>query len=272
MNEYKGRMQTKIELALEQSQQGVSNDVLVQKSVLQPRSSEVEFMNYMLILKPSMCISEKTGIDRLKELRAKSLWDKTISMRNMINLHTVHDDSLLASPKEPTIKSKRDKRPAKKSTTALTAGVVIKDTPGVSVSKKKAPAKADRGKGIELHTSGSSEGADFELEVLDELKAKYSDTSEGTSKKPGVPVVFKANSSNSDDESWGNSEDENDDVNDEDDNDNESRNDADGDNDAQDSKRTNSDEEENPNLNLNVDEEEETQEEEYVHTLDYYVP
>nr|GFC57505.1 hypothetical protein [Tanacetum cinerariifolium] len=29
MNEYKGRMPTKIELTLEQSQQGVSNDVLV---------------------------------------------------------------------------------------------------------------------------------------------------------------------------------------------------------------------------------------------------
>ncbi|GJR19292.1 hypothetical protein Tco_0967819 [Tanacetum coccineum] len=35
MNEYKGIMPTKIELTLEQSQQGVSNDVLVQ-----PTSSE----------------------------------------------------------------------------------------------------------------------------------------------------------------------------------------------------------------------------------------
>nr|GEX32501.1 hypothetical protein [Tanacetum cinerariifolium] len=97
MNKYKRRMQTKIELALEQSQQGVSNDALVAvssslrllkpnvhklslepirdqvkislghnpcitlgvhhittfgtKSVLQPRSSKVRFINHMLILK-----------------------------------------------------------------------------------------------------------------------------------------------------------------------------------------------------------------------------
>ncbi|GJT58260.1 hypothetical protein Tco_0993314 [Tanacetum coccineum] len=51
---------------------------------------------------------------------------------------------------EPVKKAKRVKRPTKKSTTTPTAGVVIRDTPGVSVSKKKAPAKADRSKGIEI--------------------------------------------------------------------------------------------------------------------------
>nr|GEZ81340.1 hypothetical protein [Tanacetum cinerariifolium] len=55
-----------------------------------------------------------------------------------------------ASPKESTQKGKRVKRPAKKATTALTTGVVIRDTPGKSVSKKKASAKSDRGKVIEL--------------------------------------------------------------------------------------------------------------------------
>nr|GEU55982.1 hypothetical protein [Tanacetum cinerariifolium] len=55
-----------------------------------------------------------------------------------------------ASPKGATKKSKRVKRHAKKSTHAPTKGVVIKDTLGVSVSKKKAPAKADRGKSNEL--------------------------------------------------------------------------------------------------------------------------
>ncbi|GJV46804.1 hypothetical protein Tco_1437016 [Tanacetum coccineum] len=55
-----------------------------------------------------------------------------------------------ASPKESTQKGKRVKRPTKKATTAPTIGVVIRDTPGKSVSKKKAPDKADRGKGIEL--------------------------------------------------------------------------------------------------------------------------
>ncbi|GKA78292.1 hypothetical protein Tco_0784829 [Tanacetum coccineum] len=154
--------------------------------------------------------------------------------------------NVLASPKEPTKKSKRVKRPAKKSTNAPIAGVVIIDTPGVSVSKKKAPAKTERDKCIELlsdavlleysqlkkafmkskqethklQASGSSEGADFELEVPDESKAKSSDTSEGTD-----------------------SEDENES---DDNNDKGNENDDDG--------------------------EEEKQEEKYVHTPDYSIP
>nr|GEU58669.1 ubiquitin hydrolase [Tanacetum cinerariifolium] len=259
--------------------------------------------------------------------------DNTISMRNMINLHTVRDDTLLgtlkfvskteyyhiyealipdgminddiklstpyktyldyvtgkvppkkvrkfkkpaslkpktvlASPKEPTQKGKRVKRPAKKATTALRTGVVIRDTTGKSVSKKKAPAKTDRGKGIKLlsdaalledaqlkktmrkskkethklQASGSSEGANFETEVPDEQTGKTKDISEGTGVKPGVPDVSKEDSSDSDDESWGDSEDESDDVHDEDDNDDDDVNDDDsgnnddGGNDAQDKK------------------------------------
>nr|GEY60101.1 hypothetical protein [Tanacetum cinerariifolium] len=51
---------------------------------------------------------------------------------------------------EPDKKGKIFKKPAKKSTTAPTASVVIRDTTGVFVSKKKAPAKADRSKGIKI--------------------------------------------------------------------------------------------------------------------------
>ncbi|GKE26698.1 hypothetical protein Tco_1442082 [Tanacetum coccineum] len=47
---------------------------------------------------------------------------------------------------EPVKKPKKAKKPAKKSTTVPTAGVVIIDNPDVSVSKKKAPAKGNRGK------------------------------------------------------------------------------------------------------------------------------
>ncbi|GKF43026.1 hypothetical protein Tco_0126368, partial [Tanacetum coccineum] len=36
------------------------------------------------------------------------------------------------------------------------AGVQIRDTPGVSVSKKKAPTKAERSKGIELMSESAS--------------------------------------------------------------------------------------------------------------------
>ncbi|GKE52437.1 hypothetical protein Tco_1487593 [Tanacetum coccineum] len=214
--------------------------------------------------------------------------DKTISMRNCINLHTIRDDSLLgtlkfvsktqdyqqygaqipddminqdikdynayktcydfatgkvpprkarkykkvASPPrnlspvkeaEPVKKAKRVKRPAKKSTTAPTAGVVVRDTPGVSVSKKKVPAKADRSKG---------DGTDLESRVPDEQQRKTSGTNEGTN-------------DNDDD-----SEDDNDDDVSKGDGDKADNNDDDG-NEAHDSKRTDSDDDdENPPFTL----------------------
>nr|GEW71856.1 hypothetical protein [Tanacetum cinerariifolium] len=232
--------------------------------------------------------------------------DKTISMRNMMNLHTIRYDSLLgtlkfvskikdclrygelipdgmlnediklskayktyldyatrkvppkkarkfkkpaspklttvpASPKEPTKKSKRVKRPANKSTTAPTTGVVIRDTPGVFVSKKKALAKADRGKGIKLLSDAALlEDAQLKKALMKSRQETRKLQASGSSKGADLNQ----------------SEDESDDVNDEDDNDDESRNDDDGDNDAQDSERTDSDKEKNPNLNLNVDEDE----------------
>ncbi|GJW41984.1 hypothetical protein Tco_0070783 [Tanacetum coccineum] len=271
--------------------------------------------------------------------------DNAIFMRNKINLHTAHDDSLLgalkfvsktkdcqkygalipdgmindniklstayktyldyatgkvppkkarkfknraslklkifpASPKEPTQKGKRVKRPAKKATTVPSTGVVIRDTLAKSVSKKIAPAKTDRGKRIELlfdaallgdaqlkktlikskrethklQASGLSEGANFESEVPDEQTGKTKDTSEGTGVIPRVPDVSKEDSSDIDDDSWGNSEDENDDFNDEDDdsgNDDNNGSNDDGDNDAHDSEQTDlDDDDENPSFTL----------------------
>ncbi|GJV28854.1 hypothetical protein Tco_1385302 [Tanacetum coccineum] len=288
--------------------------------------------------------------------------DKTISMRNKINLHTVRDDTLLgtlnfvsktqdyqqygalipdeminqdikdpkayktyldfatgkATPKkarkfkkvaspskklylvleeEPAEKPKRAKKPAKKSTTVPTAGVVIRDTPGVSVSKKKAPTKVDRGKGMDLlskaalleaaqlkktlkksklkthnlHASGSGDEVGSQPKVPDESEDKTTDTDEGTSTKPGVLDVPKYQYE-SENESWGNSDDDDndddiDDVTKDDDDDADS--DANGENEASDSENTDYDEDENPNLNQNEDEEEEY-EEEYVRTPDSY--
>nr|GEX92857.1 hypothetical protein [Tanacetum cinerariifolium] len=233
--------------------------------------------------------------------------DNTIFMRNMINLHTVRDDSLLgrklkklespkhktilASPKEPTQKGKRVKRPAKKATTALTTSVVIRDTPGKSVSKKKAQLRLiellsdaaqledielkkilrkSKQESHKLQASGSSEGANFESKFIDEQIGKTKNTSEGTGVKPGVLDVSKEDSSDSDDDSWGNSEEESDDFNDEDDNDVESGNNDDngyddGGNDAEDSVQMDLDNDENPSFTLR-DYDEEEQDEEYVHT------
>nr|GEW98835.1 retrovirus-related Pol polyprotein from transposon TNT 1-94 [Tanacetum cinerariifolium] len=223
--------------------------------------------------------------------------DNTISMRNKINLHTVHDDTLLgtlkfvskiedcqvyrvvipdgminddiklskayktyldyatgkvppkkerkfkkhaspklktvpASPKEPTQKGKGVKRPAEKATTVLTTGVVIKDTPDKSLSKNKAPDKI------------------------------------GTGVKPWVPSVSKEDSSDSDDDSWGDSENKSDDVNDEDDDNGENGDDDnidDNDDGGNDVGGNEDDYEENPSFAL-ADYEKDEQDEEYVYT------
>nr|GFA12473.1 hypothetical protein [Tanacetum cinerariifolium] len=106
---------------------------------------------------------------------------------------------------------------AKKSSTMQTTSVVIRDTPGVSVSKTKAQAKVDRGKCMDLlfdvtlletaqlkkvlkkskqdthmlHASGSDDGVGSQPKVLDELKEKKTGTNEGTGTIPGVPDVPK---------------------------------------------------------------------------------
>ncbi|GJW63601.1 hypothetical protein Tco_0115485 [Tanacetum coccineum] len=242
--------------------------------------------------------------------------DKTISMRNRINIHTILNDTLLgtlkfvsktqdylmygdlipegminqdikdskdyktyldfatrkATPKkarkfkkvalpsnklslvleeEPLEKPKQAKKPAKKSAIVPTA-VVIRDTPGVSMSKKKPPTKVDRGKGMDLlseaallevvqikktlkksklethklHASGSGDGVGSQPKVPDEQQDKTTGTNEGT------------DDDSNDDDSDDVSNDGDDDVN----------SDDGGDNEASDSEKTNSDEDENPNL------------------------
>ncbi|GJX68891.1 hypothetical protein Tco_0304618 [Tanacetum coccineum] len=97
---------------------------------------------------------------------------------------------VLASPKEPTQKGKRVKRPAKKATTYCPhpTGVVIGDTPDKSLKKTLRKSKRETHK---LQASGSSKGANFESEVPDEQTGKTKDTSEGIGVKLRVPNVSK---------------------------------------------------------------------------------
>nr|GEW34047.1 hypothetical protein [Tanacetum cinerariifolium] len=221
--------------------------------------------------------------------------DKTISMRNMINLCKIRDDSLLdikdsqayktyydfatgkvpprkamkykkvalplrkfspVKEAKPLKKGKRVKRPAKKSTTAPAAGVAIRDTPDVSVSKKKAPAKADRSKG---------DGTNFESRVPDEQQGKTSGTNEGTGTIPWVLDV-PTYDSESENNSCGDSKDDNDDESVDDskgDEDKANSDDDDGNSDANDNERTDSDDDddENPSFTLKDYDEEEHDEE-----------
>ncbi|GKC90243.1 hypothetical protein Tco_1150892 [Tanacetum coccineum] len=154
------------------------------------------------------------------------------------------------SPKEPT------KKPAKgKKDVSQTRKPSTKPKP----TKKKAPVKADRGKG---------DGTDFKSGVLDEQQCRISGTDEGTGTKPGVPDVPKYDSK-SEKESWGDSGEEEDDDDDDDDSEDESDDDNNDDNDDE---RTESDSDENPNLNQSNEEHEEEEEyaDERVHNPENY--
>nr|GEW21309.1 hypothetical protein [Tanacetum cinerariifolium] len=197
--------------------------------------------------------------------------DKTISLRNMINLHTIHDDSLLdskayktyydfatgkATPKKARKYKKvalpsripsliLDEEPAerpKKSIIVPTTGVVIRDTPHESMPKKKTPAKVDRGKG---------NGVGSQPNVPDESEDKKTGTDEGTDSGD--------DESNDDDSGDVTKNDDEDDV----------EIDANENKEGSDSEKTDSDEDENLNVNMN-DDEEEDREEEYVHTPDSF--
>nr|GEU56712.1 hypothetical protein [Tanacetum cinerariifolium] len=137
-----------------------------------------------------------------------------------------------ASPKEPIRKSNRVKRPTKKSFDAPTTGVVIRETPVKSLSKKKEEMTVEKRKGIDLlskvalteeaqyeevrkkslrdfhkiYLSGSSTITKTTPSVA---KIKPSVTNEGTGVKPGVLDVTKEESTKSEAESWEKDEDDN---------------------------------------------------------------
>nr|GEU62616.1 hypothetical protein [Tanacetum cinerariifolium] len=187
--------------------------------------------------------------------------DNTLSWRNKIEMHTSRDDYLintlkfvsakeetqiygailpecltsleiketqvhqtyLVSTETPAGKSKRVKRPAKKSTETPARGVVIKETPEIPLTKKKEKVDVTRGKGIKIlsqvaltedaqfkevrkksmrdfhktHPSGSGTVTKNALSVA---KIKPSITSKGTSVKPGVPDVAEEESSENSDQ------------------------------------------------------------------------
>nr|GEX66096.1 hypothetical protein [Tanacetum cinerariifolium] len=128
-----------------------------------------------------------------------------------------------ASPEEPTRKSKRVKRPAKKSSDAPTASVVIRENPVKSLSKKKEKMIVKKRKGIDLlyevaltkeaqyqevikkslrdfyKTRPSSSGTVTKI-APSVVKIKPSVTNEGICAKPGVPDVTEEESTKSNDQ------------------------------------------------------------------------
>nr|GEX71233.1 hypothetical protein [Tanacetum cinerariifolium] len=248
--------------------------------------------------------------------------DNTISMRNMINLHTIRDDSLLGTLKfvskteyyqkygalipdeminddikiSTAFKTYLDyatrKVPPKKEVSSrsmllpntrlsqllpknlLKRGIeLLFDAALLEDTELKKTLRKSKRESHKLQASGSSEGANFESNVIDEQTGKTKITSEGTGVKPGVLDVSKEDSSDSDDDSWGNSEEECDDFNDEDDNDVKSGNDDDngyddGGNDAKDSVQMDLDNDENPSFTLRDYDEEEQDEDQGLRDTD----
>nr|GEZ26169.1 hypothetical protein [Tanacetum cinerariifolium] len=136
-----------------------------------------------------------------------------------------------ASSEEPTRKSKRVKRSAKKSSDAPTVGVVIRETPMKSLSKKKEKMTVEKHKGIDLlsevalteeahyeevrkkclrefyktHLSGSGTITKIVPSVA---KIKPFIINKGTGVKPGVPDVTEEESTESEAKSWGKDKDD----------------------------------------------------------------
>ncbi|GJR22487.1 hypothetical protein Tco_0971014 [Tanacetum coccineum] len=142
------------------------------------------------------------------------------------------ESELVPGDEEPVKKGKRLKTPAKKSASKPATGIVIREPPVETKSKRKEKEKVDvaHGKGIELlsevalsekaqmkearmkslrdfhktHPSGSGTVAEKPPSVE---KITPTVTSEGTGDKPGVPST-NDDSSESESESWGNDEDD----------------------------------------------------------------
>nr|GEW37587.1 hypothetical protein [Tanacetum cinerariifolium] len=154
---------------------------------------------------------------------------------------------------EPVKKGKRVKRPAKKSTTAPTIGVAIRDTPGVSAPKKKAHAKADRSKGIEILSDIALSKASQLKEAIKRSKKDYhisqaSGSGNGTDFESGVPNELQRKTSGSDEGANDHDDDSNDESKGDDD---KADSDDNGNSDADDNERTDSDDDdENPSFTL----------------------
>nr|GEV61265.1 integrase, catalytic region, zinc finger, CCHC-type, peptidase aspartic, catalytic [Tanacetum cinerariifolium] len=101
------------------------------------------------------------------------------------------------STKAPMGKSKRVKRPTKKSNETLARGVVIRETHGMPLTKKK-----------EKSGCNSSGFGTVTKNAPSVAKIKPSVTSEGIGIKPGSPDVTEEESFESEAESWGNDEDD----------------------------------------------------------------
>ncbi|GKE68963.1 hypothetical protein Tco_1527035 [Tanacetum coccineum] len=171
------------------------------------------------------CISRKsTGLDRLKPLRAQIEIQEPASPSKKQTL--VLEDEPAKKPKraEKSLPAKEDvsfKKPSRKKSTS----VFIKDTPAAHLKKVLKKSKQDTHM---LHAIGTDDRVGYQLKVPDELQDKTTGTNERTGTIPRVLDVPKE-ISKSENESWGDSGDEDDTDHDNDDDSDDDRNNVDDD-------------------------------------------
>nr|GEU33528.1 putative reverse transcriptase domain-containing protein [Tanacetum cinerariifolium] len=114
--------------------------------------------------------------------------------------------TIQVSPEEPTRKSKRVKRSTKKSTNAPTTSIVIRETPMMSLSKKKENVTIKKRKGTNLlFEVALTEEAQYKEVQKKSLRDFHKTHPSGS----GVLDVTKEESSKSEAESWRTDEDDN---------------------------------------------------------------
>ncbi|GJV72188.1 hypothetical protein Tco_1492183 [Tanacetum coccineum] len=215
-------------LKMMEKQAGIRNHEKAKSTDKEQR--EPTFQVVMDALALTLCYSAFLTTVDVPKVYMHQLWDSIhkydTSYREIKSISDVVVDSdaitfgNFFSPEEPTRKSKRVKRPAKKSTNSTTVGVVIRDTPLMSLSKKKEKVTVEKGKGIDLlsevefteeaqyeevrkkslrdfhktHPSGSGTVTKIALSAAN---IKPSITNKGTGAKPGVLDVTEEESTES---------------------------------------------------------------------------
>ncbi|GJS03271.1 hypothetical protein Tco_0319779 [Tanacetum coccineum] len=173
-----------------------------------------------------------TGLDKLRLSRAQILWDMSCTSKDCKEIPETSlpkkdiNMNLVPVDEEPIKKNTRVKRSAKKSTTTPTAGVVIKDTPDVSVSKKKTPANGERGKGIallsEVALSKKSQFEEVYMKSMRDFHRTHPSGSGAAKIKPSGNDEDDNNNDNNSESDDSDGENESDDENTKSDNENES--------------------------------------------------
>ncbi|GJU73328.1 hypothetical protein Tco_1264733 [Tanacetum coccineum] len=172
--------------------------------------------------------SDEEIVTFIKELRHKALLPEGMTNQQMQDSPAYKSYLAFATGAETPKKARKFKKPAspskkktlvaikepvekpakKHATRRQSAGVQIRDTLGVSVSKKKAPAKTKRSKGIELLSDAALlEEAQLKKAIKRSKQEIHIHQAGGTR----VPDVSKADYFESEYESWGDSDDDNDD-------------------------------------------------------------